>query len=120
MTEDLSLPFTRAFHALDALRDCRNARGYWGAARGRGGLVVCTIWSDQFPYAYIPAINKGGYKDAALALEEGALVHVIARDRTTDRATPLPTVLRVSQVSHEARDNHVGFLCLSHTPFVVG
>jgi hypothetical protein len=81
------LPWTKAFHAADAPSSIKNAHGYWGYEKGHGGHVICSVWDDKImgrkAQAFIPSINKGGYREAASSLTTGDnLVQIgIGQDR---------------------------------------
>jgi hypothetical protein len=115
------LPWTKAFQAAGAPESLKNARGYWGFENGHGGHVICSVWDDKImageAQAFIPAANKGGYKEAALALNPGDEVIVVLRSRSKKHGKVLPTLWRVDKINLTSTDqNNVGSLFLSNTP----
>lgn len=114
------LPWTKAFEAAGVKDIPGNARGYWGHHTGLHGHVVCSVWTDRLQTgeakAYVPKVNRGGYKDAAEGLSIGDEVIVILRSRSTKRGKVMPTLWAVkSKNLDEPAGDSIGYLLLQNT-----
>jgi hypothetical protein len=112
LPETAFLPWTKALHAAGAPESIKTARGFWGFEKGHGGHVICSVWDDKImageAQAFIPATNKGGYKEAALALNPGDEVIVVLRSRSNNHGKVLPTLWRVDKIDLTSTDVNPG------------
>ena len=114
-------PWTKALHTAGAPSSIKNAHGYWGYEKGHGGHVICSVWDDKImggkAQAFIPSINKGGYREAASSLTTGDMVIIFLRSRFKNQGKVFPTLWRVDKINLTSTDqNNVGSLFLSNTP----
>ena len=70
------------------------------------------MFEDETARVHVPSVNKGGYRDACLALDPGDRVIVISRSRQTNRASLLPTTWVVQRFVPDPSSNAIGWLDL--------
>lgn len=114
------LPWRQAFLAAGVEGIPRIPRGYWGHARGLGDRVVCSVWDDKIQAgeakAFVPKVDRGGYRLAAENLEPGSTVVVILRSRGTKLGKVMPTLWAVkSKHLDEPQGDSIGYLLLENT-----
>jgi hypothetical protein len=114
------LPWRKAFIAAGVDDMPITPRGYWGHQSGLHGLVVSSVWDDRIQLgeakAFVPIVNRGGYRKAAEKLSTGSEVIVILRSRSTELGKVMPTRWKVeSRHLDEASGDSIGYLLLTNT-----